>query len=148
MDAIDKQLLHILAADSSTTATDISAQIHLSIPAINKRITKLRTSGVIQTFTVQVDPRRIGKSVQAFILLVVSEYAQTKELFDFVNSQKDVIDCYAITGEYDYLIKICTKDIDSLEDILLKLKEKRCVSKSHTMFALMEHKHVSGPLPD
>lgn len=148
MDAIDKQLLHILAADSSTTATDISAQIHLSIPAINKRITKLRTSGVIQTFTVQVDPRRIGKSVQAFILLVVSEYAQTKELFDFVNSQKDVIDCYAITGEYDYLIKIYTKDIDSLEDILLKLKEKRCVSKSHTMFALMEHKHVSGPLPD
>lgn len=148
MDAIDKQLLHILAADSSTTATDISAQIHLSIPAINKRITKLRKSGVIQTFTVQVDPRRIGKSVQAFILLVVSEYAQTKELFDFVNSQKDVIDCYAITGEYDYLIKIYTKDIDSLEDILLKLKEKRCVSKSHTMFALMEHKHVSGPLPD
>lgn len=148
MDAIDKQLLQILAADSSTTATDISAQIHLSIPAINKRITKLRTSGVIRSFTVQVDPRKIDKSVQAFVLLVVSEYAQTKELFDFVNSQKDVIDCYAITGEYDYLIKIYTRDIDSLEDILLKLKEKRCVSKSHTMFALMEHKHVSGPLPD
>lgn len=148
MDRIDIKILEILAENSNCTASDISTQVNLSIPAVNKRIAKMRDSGVIEKFTIQINPKKINKSVQAFIFLVVDQYSQVHELMDFVSNERDIIDLYAVTGEYDYMIKVCTRDIESLETLLLCLKEKRCVSKSHTMFALMEHKHLSGPLPD
>ena len=61
MDAIDKRLLEILAEDARCSATDISKEVNLSIPAVNKRIARLRESGIIEKFTVQIDPS-IGAS--------------------------------------------------------------------------------------
>lgn len=147
MDVIDAQLLEILAEDSRCTATELSKQINLSIPAINKRIARLRETGVIEKFTIQVSSRKIDKSALAFVLLVVEQYSQIGELMEFVNQNRSIVDCYAVTGEYDYLLKLYAKDIEELESILLELKSQRCVSKSHTIFALMEHKHSPGPLP-
>lgn len=147
MDIIDAQLLEILTEDSRCTATELSNQINLSIPAINKRIARLRESGVIEKFTIQVSPKKIDKSALAFVLLVVEKYSQISELMEFVNLNRSIVDCYAVTGEYDYLLKLYAKDIEELESILLELKGQRCVSKSHTIFALMEHKHSPGPLP-
>ena len=148
MDEIDKKLLCALLEDSGCTATDLSQQVNLSIPAVNKRIARMRQNGTIQKFTVQVDARSIGKSVQAFVLVVVNQYTQIGELLDYVQSDPDILDCYAVTGEYDYLLRIFAKDIEDLEQKLLRLKEKHCVSKSHTMFTLMTHKHVPGPMPE
>ena len=144
MDAIDKRLLEILTEDARCSATDISKEVNLSIPAVNKRIARLRESGIIEKFTVQIDPRKIDKSVQAFIMLVVDQYSKVDELFAFIEKSRNIVSCYAITGEYDYLLELYAKDIES---VLLALKEKKCVSKSHTIFALMEHKHTTGPLP-
>ena len=147
MDAIDKHLLEILTEDARCSATDISKEVNLSIPAVNKRIARLRESGIIEKFTVQIDPRKIDKSVQAFIMLVVDQYSKVDELFAFIEKSRNIVSCYAITGEYDYLLELYAKDIEELESVLLALKEKKCVSKSHTIFALMDHKHTTGPLP-
>lgn len=147
MDAIDKKLLEILMQDARCSATDIAKKVNLSIPAVNKRIAKLRESGVISKFTVQIDPKKIDKSVQAFIMLVVDQYSKVNELFAFIDKSQNIVGCYAITGEYDYLLNLYAKDIEELESVLLELKEKKCVSKSHTVFVLMEHKHTTGPLP-
>ena len=148
MDDIDRKLLCTLLEDSNCTATDLSQQVNLSIPAVNKRIARMRQNGTIERFTVQVNAKQIGKSVQAFVLVVVNQYAQIGELLDYVQEDPDILDCYAVTGEYDYLLRIFAADIEDLEEKLLRLKEKRCVSKSHTMFTLMTHKHIPGPMPD
>ena len=137
MDSIDAQLLRILAEDARCSATDISKKVNLSIPAVNKRISRLRENGIIERFTIQLNPQKINSSVQAFVLLVVDQYSRVNELLEFVNAKENIVDCYAITGEYDYQLR--------LESILLELKGKKCVSKSHTIFVLMEHKHMLGP---
>ena len=138
MDSIDAQLLRILAEDARCSATDISKKVNLSIPAVNKRISRLR-------FTIQLNPQKINSSVQAFVLLVVDQYSRVNELLEFVNAKENIVDCYAITGEYDYQLRLYARDITELESILLELKGKKCVSKSHTIFVLMEHKHMLGP---
>ena len=79
-------------------------------------------------------------------MLVVDQYSRVNELLEFVNAKENIVDCYAITGEYDYQLRLYARDITELESILLELKEKKCVSKSHTIFVLMEHKHTLGPL--
>ena len=145
MDSIDAQLLRILAEDARCSATDISKKVNLSIPAVNKRISRLRENGIIERFTIQLNPQKINSSVQAFVMLVVDQYSRVNELLEFVNAKENIVDCYAITGEYDYQLRLYARDITELESILLELKGKKCVSKSHTIFVLMEHKHMLGP---
>lgn len=148
MDATDVKLMRILSQNSDCTASEISTQINLSVPAVNKRIAKLKASGAIKSFSIQTNSKVIGKPIVAFVMVILEKYTKIEEFMSFINSDDDIVECHAITGEYDYLIKIYAKDIDGLEEKLLKLKSGKGVSKSHTLFSLMEHKHLPGPLPD
>lgn len=147
MDDIDRSLLRILSENSSTTATDMMAQVNLSIPAINKRIQKLRQAGIIRQFTILVDPEKVGRPIQAFILVVLQQSHHVDKFLEYIRSDPDILDCYAVTGEYDYLLKVCAGDMEMLEEKLSHLKRQSGVIKSHTMLSLLEHKHQIAVLP-
>lgn len=148
MDDIDIKLLHILSDNSNQTATEIMSQINLSIPAINKRIAKMRASGLIKKFTLSVDAKMVGKPVLAYIMVILNQYSEVEELVKYIRSDKDIVECHAITGEYDYILKMYARDIEHLEEKLIKLKKQKGISKSQTMFSLLEYKNSPGPLPD
>ena len=148
MDSIDIKLLHLLAAQSDTTATALSPLVNLSVPAVNKRIARLKSSGLIHRFTILTDARQVGKPVTAFIMLTLDQFTQEPALMDYVRSDPDVLECYAVTGEYDYILKVCAAGTEALEEKLIRLKQCRGVSKSHTMLGLLEHKFEPIPLPD
>ena len=147
MDEIDVKLLQLLSKDSSMSATEITTQVNLSIPAVNKRIAKLKSSGVIKSYTIQVNPKKIEKNVLAFIMVVLNQYSGVDDFLKIVKLDPDMIECHAISGEYDYLLKVYAKDIEELEDKLVALKVAKGVAKSNTLFSLCEHKHLSGPIP-
>lgn len=67
---------------------------------------------------------------------------------ELVRGDPDVLDCHAVTGEYDYILHICARDIGELEKKLLTLKSRCGLAKSYTLLSLMEHKHQATPLPD
>ena len=148
MDGIDAKLLNILSENSNVTATEITQKVNLSIPAINKRISKLTQRGIIRQFTILVDNKMAGKPIQAFILIVVQPNSAADKLTKYVQSDPDILECYAVTGEYDYLLKVCAKDVEGLEDKLLHLKRQLGVIKSHTMLSLLEHKFQPSAMPD
>ncbi len=79
MDEIDVKLLKLLSEDSGQTATQIMSRVNLSIPAVNKRIAKLKSGGVIERFTIQVNPKQIEKPVLAFIMVVLNQNLQTDD---------------------------------------------------------------------
>lgn len=147
LDELDKKILRALSLDGSATATQIGVQVGLSVPATNKRIAKLRQSGVIRRFTVLADPEKVGKPLLAYVLIVVGS-TENEKLLRYISMDPDILECSAVTGEYDYLIKICAKDVQTLEDKLLCLKKQKGVAKSHTMLSLMEHKFEPSVLPD
>ena len=148
MDKIDKIILKILSENSMATATEIGATVNLSIPAVNKRIQKLKESGVIRSFTILTDEKKVTKPICAFIMLTVKYGEGVNALNDYVKKDTDVLECYAVTGDYDYILKICAKDVGALEEKLLSLKKLKGVVKSHTMLSLMEHKLAPTALPD
>lgn len=148
MDTIDKRILAIIAEDSSISATRLGDLVGLSIPAVNKRLAKLRSEGIIKTSTVITDPKRVGKSVTAFILIAAKYGEGITAFLDYVSGDPDVLECYAVAGEYDYLIKVCAGDVESLENKLLYIKSRKGVLKSYTMLSLMEHKYKATVLPD
>ena len=148
MDEIDARILHLLAQNANATATEIGGAVNLSIPAVNKRIQKLQRDGLIRNFTVLTEGEKVGKPITAFVLLVLQSASHAQLLQDYVDSDPDILECYAVTGEYDYILRLCAADVKSLEDKLLCLKRRKGVAKSHTMLALMEHKFQPSPLPD
>lgn len=148
MDHIDRKILQILSQNAAATATEMVPLVNLSIPAINKRIQKLRDSGVIRKFTIVVAPETIGKPITAFMLLVLQQGARVETLMDYIQSDPDILECAAVTGEYDYLLKVCAADVPSLQRKINHLKKYGGVVKSHTMLSLTEYKHEVSALPD
>lgn len=148
MDHIDRQILQILSQDSSTTATEMATMVNLSIPAINKRIQKLRNSGIIRRFTIQVDPEMVGKPICAFMLIVLQQGVGMENLMEFIQSDPDILECSGVTGEYDYLLKICAPNVAALQKKINHLKRNGGVVKSHTMLSLTEYKYRISALPD
>lgn len=148
MDITDKKILELLSQNAYATSTEIGIAVGLSVPAVNKRIQKLQCDHVIRNFTILTDEKRVGKPVVAFIFIVIQYGDGVKALMDYIKADPDVLECYAVTGEYDYLIKICAADVETLENKLLHLKKQKGVMKSHTMLSLMEHKFQPTVLPD
>ena len=140
MDQTDAKILKILSENANTTATEIGDTVGLSVPAVNKRILKLQKDGTIKNFTIVTSAKKVNKPITAFILLVMRYSEAIGTLLEYMEQDGDILECYAVTGEYDYLIKICAEDVESLEEKLLKLKKHKGVVKSNTMFSLMEHK--------
>jgi Lrp/AsnC family leucine-responsive transcriptional regulator len=138
----------MLSEDAMISATEIGSAVNLSIPAVNKRIQKLKEGGVIRSFTVLTDEKKVAKPICAFIMLTVKYGEGVAALNDYVKRDADVLECYGITGDYDYILKICARDVEALEGKLLSLKKLKGVVKSYTMLSLMEHKLAPTALPD
>lgn len=148
MDKIDMKLLRLLSANADRTAQELTEHVHLSVAAINKRIAKLKADGVIERYTVKLNPQKIGKPVVAYIMVVVTQFSDVEKFERLVKQELDIVECHAVTGEYDYLLKVYAKDILSLEEKLLFLKRQGVVTKSYTLFSVMETKQMVGPVPD
>ena len=147
-DLTDKRILELLSKNSAASATEIGNAVNLSVPAVNKRISRLRENGTIKGFTIITDSKRVEKSVVAFILLAIRYGNAIETLMESIENDPDILECYAVTGDYDYIIKICASSVEALEEKLLALKKQRDVIKSHTMLSLMEHKFKVTALPD
>ncbi len=148
MDAIDKKILKLLSENANITATEVGNTVNLSVPAVNKRISRMQKEGIIDFFTIVTNAKKLNKTVTAFVFIVMQYGDSIASLLEYARKEPDVLECYSITGEYDYLLKICAKDIESLEEKILCIKNNKGVMKSHTMISLMEHKFVPTVLPD
>ena len=147
MDITDKKILKILSENANTTATEIGNLVNLSIPAVNKRILRLQQDGIIDFFTIVTNPEKVDKTITAFVFIVMQYGENVKSLLKYAELEPDVLECYSVTGEYDYMLKICAKNIESLEEKILCIKKNKGVLRSHTMISLMKHKCIPTVLP-
>ena len=147
MDETDVKIIKALAADADRSASELSAVVNLSVPAINKRISKLKADGTIRKTTIMTDGKLTGKPVTAFVLITVGNFEKSEEFIDELRKKQDILEFYAVSGEYDYILKLCAKDVDDLETKLLRIKSAGG-AKSLTMMCLREYKSEAALLPD
>ena len=147
MDAIDTKIIEMLSKGADATATELSRELHFSIPAVNKRIRTLKKEGIIKSFTVITDNKKVGKPILSFVLITLKSIEHTEPFFSYVETDPDILECYAITGEYDCLLKVCAASMEDLDKKLGILKTRNGVSKSYTMLSLTPHKYEPTVLP-
>lgn len=148
IDKTDITILDALADNSRVTASELVPVVNLSIPSINKRIAKLKSCGLINRFTIATKPEYLGTPLITFIILFIDDADNEQKFRQSIKENRRVLECYSVSGEYDYLIKICSRNMDELESTLAQLKKDFGVSKSFTMFCMNEVIPARPALPD
>lgn len=138
VDAVDTKIIKILQQNSRTTASDIAESIGMSVPAVSERLRKLENAGIIDKYTVILSNSKLGKEIMAVMLVQVSATdTQSNTAFRaLVASEPDILECYSVTGEYDYQLKIITSTTASLEQLLARIKATAGGAKTSTSIIL------------
>ncbi|NJB85718.1 DNA-binding Lrp family transcriptional regulator [Lewinella marina] len=145
LDKIDLSILKILQDNSKITNLDLSKRIGLSPAPTLERVKKLEQNEVIQSYHAKVSPEAIGLNVKTFVLVSLDwRKNQARENFlEQVQIIEEITECYIITGEADFLLKIVCKDIPTYERLLFKtLQQIDEIERLKTLMTLSTVKDV------
>ena len=121
LDTLDLRILAELQADGSLTNVELARRVHLSPSPCLTRVKALEAAGVISRYVALADPKALGLGLNVFINISLKE--QSKEaLAEFerrIAEHEEVMECYLMTGDSDYLIRVAVADIAALERFIL-----------------------------
>lgn len=151
LDRTDLRLLSLLQREGRATNADIAAQVNLSPSACLRRIQRLEATGVIAGYGARVDPKAVGLGLQAFVRVQLERHdpASVQLFGDGVRARDEVVACYALTGDMDYLLHVVVQDLEHFSRFLLDgLLNASGVADVNSSFVLRAVKTDAGlPLP-
>jgi len=146
-DNIDKKLLKLLQTDSKQTNKALSNVLGLSVTAVYERIKKLENKGVINRYVALVDKRAVDKDFVTFCHVKLIQHSQ-EYVIKFereVNKLEEVLECYHLSGDYDYLLKVLVKDMKAFREFMVKkLTKIDHIGSTHSMFMISQVKHTTA----
>ena len=138
IDAVDRRLLENLASDGRLSVAALAERTGISRAATYTRLDNLRDNGVIEGYSVRVNPARVGLGVTALIL-VSGRQPAWRSLRDHLISMPEVEYCAFTTGEYDALLLVRVPDVETLRDVVLeRLQASEEIRATQTIFVLEE----------
>jgi len=147
LDEIDKKILRILQSDASLTSKEIADKINKSVAAANERIRRLKAEGYIQKVVAIVDRKKIDKKLVAFCHILLHDHTrQTLNTFEKeIAKCPEVMDCFQMTGTFDFILRVVTNDIDAYHDFYRnKLAVLPGVATVQSFFVMSEVKTTTG----
>jgi len=145
LDKIDLKILRILQENSKITNLELSRRIGLSPAPTLERVKKLENNNVILSYHAEVNPQALGLNVMTFVLVSLA-WKKEDALNRFLEKIKtidEIVECYIITGEADFLIKVICKDIPTYEQLLFKLSQIDEIERLKTLMTLSTVKKSS-----
>ncbi|SFJ12942.1 transcriptional regulator, AsnC family [Kaistella treverensis] len=140
----DKKLLVLLQNDSKKTTKQFAAALDLSVTAVFERIKKLEKNEVIKKYVALVDKGKLHKS---FVVLCHVKLAQHKKQYivqfeNEITQFPEVLECFHVSGDYDYILKICVADISEYRDFMVsKLTNLQHIASTQSSFMIKEVKN-------
>lgn len=147
LDAIDKKLLYFLQEDCKQTNKELSSKLNLSVTAVYERIKKLEREGVIAQHVTLVDKRLIDKAFVTFCSIKLVQHSKDYviEFENEVAKLEEVLECYHISGDYDYLLKVLVSDMEEFREFMVKkLTTISHIGSTHSTFMINEVKHTTA----
>ena len=145
MDAIDIKLLNLLQNNAELTIQELSSEVHLSTTPCWKRINQLKDNGYISKTVALVNRKRVNSNVTAMVSIRVTDHNQERiqHLSKVIKEIPEVIECYRMSGETDYLLKVVVSDIESYDIFYKNLIEQVQFLKVTSNFAIEEIKSTT-----
>ncbi len=148
VDKYDIKILNALQADGRISNKDLAARVALSPAPCWRRVDALHKSGVINGYSAIINQEKLGLNITAFAQITLeNHHPETVAVFDrSIQSLAEILECHATSGEYDYLLKIVTIDMNSYNRILyeqiLTIPAIRSVNTSFSMIQKKKTAHL------
>jgi Lrp/AsnC family leucine-responsive transcriptional regulator len=149
MDDTDRAILRELQADGRLPNAALAERVHLSPSPCLRRLKRLEDEGTIAGYRAVLDRRKVGLGLTAFVEVKVSGQSRRRaeQLEKAVAEVEEIIACYIVAGDADFLLEVAVPDLAAYEHLLLHtLLELPGVSNVRTNFAIRTIKEA-GPLP-
>lgn len=147
LDKTDIRLLELLQADARLTIKELADKLGKSVTPVYERKRRLENEGFITRYTAIVDKNKIGKSLVAFTNVQLKQHAQNI-LLNFekaIVKFEEVMECYHMTGVYDYLLKVAVTDMAAYQDFIVnKLARLTDIGTVQSSFIMTEVKHETA----
>ncbi|MFT4800941.1 MAG: Lrp/AsnC family leucine-responsive transcriptional regulator [Planctomycetota bacterium] len=144
LDAIDKQLLTLLQQNSKQTNKQLSQQLNLSVTAIFERIKKLERNGVIKQYVALLDKKKVDLGFTVFCHVKLTKHEQ-KSIANFeteIEQLSEVLECFHVSGDYDYLLKVAVTDMDHFRTFMVnKLTSLEEIGSTQSSITIKEVKN-------
>ena len=121
VDSTDRRILQLLQANGRMSNVELSQTLSLSESPCLRRVRALEESAVIMGYRAQLDKRQLGLQVTAFVQVQLEKHddKKTKAFLDRVSSQEHIIECHAMSGAYDYLLKVVAQSMDHFSELVI-----------------------------
>jgi Lrp/AsnC family leucine-responsive transcriptional regulator len=151
LDAIDRRILRALQSDGRMIYDALAAQVSLSPSATLRRVRRLEESGVIKGYVALVSPERIGLGLTAYLNVRLEKHSEVHkrnpmDLFRAsVQAWPEVVECAALTGEMDYLLRVVVQDMAHYSRFIMDtLLKHPSVEDCKTSFVLDRVKNTTA----
>lgn len=139
LDRYDRSLLQVLQREGRITNAELAARVHLSESACLRRVRNLEALGLIEGYAAVINQQRAGCPVDVFVSITLErqERADLRAFEEAIRKVPEVMECYLMSGEYDYLVRVVVADTADFERVHSQhLTSLPHVARVHSSFAL------------
>lgn len=147
LDAVDLRILQELQNDSSLSNVELARRVHLSPSPCLARVRAMEAGGVIRQYVALLDAKTLGLSLNVFISISLQRQTRAElEAFEAAVSARDeVMECYLMSGDADYLLRVAVPDLAALERFIIEqLSPLPQVEKIRSSFALKQVRYKTA----
>ncbi|MES1972045.1 MAG: Lrp/AsnC family transcriptional regulator [Pseudomonadota bacterium] len=146
MDAIDRRIVSELQADASLSSAELAARVGSSTASCWRRIKALEAEGVLTATVRLVDAEKVGRGVNVLCNVRMKSHARESivRFEEFVRSRPEIMECFSMSGEWDYLLRVVVADVSDYEHFLMRtLLDHPSVGGASSHFALSLTKYTT-----
>jgi Lrp/AsnC family leucine-responsive transcriptional regulator len=151
LDDIDKKILRLLQKNARQTNKALATRLGLSITPVFERVRKLERQGYIRKYVAVLDPAKLDRTMTVFLHIRMQSHnhESISNLMQEVNQLDEVMECYHLTGETDFLLKVLVPDMHAYEDFVLgKLTRVKGIGNINSSMVMREVKHKTEVIFD
>lgn len=145
LDDIDHHLLRLLSENSTVTVKELAAKVNLSASPVFERVKKLEAGGYIKKYIALVDAEKLGYGLIVFCNIRLKHHDKSigSQFVADIMRLQEVTECYNISGDYDFLLKVYARDMKHYQDFVFnKLGSVKSIGSTHSTFVMCENKNT------
>ena len=118
LDSKDLAILRLLQENARITVKEISDKVHLSTTPVHERIKRMEELGVIKQYATLVDHTKVKKGLMVICYVSIKQHSKDAgdKFIKTINDLNEVIECYNISGEFDFMLKVVSEDMNAYYD--------------------------------
>ncbi len=136
MDDLDRKIVTILQDDGRMSVTELADLLPLSISATRDRLRKLEEGGIIDGFTIKINPAAIGRTIEALIDVRIDHRVDNDDIESQIVALPSVVNAMHLTGRYDIQLHVAARDVAELDHLLGQLKDMVGAEETNTRLIL------------